>query len=138
MFCARSSQYPYGRFRPISWVYYGRVPESALGAFIGRPVPAVRADDLERVWSFLASEQGGVQGRSVSLKLLAGLCASNADVLAVWFRATLVETLAQQGRLSRWREGNSLSGKVFEVAAGFPFPQGPGNADLDAFVAALE
>jgi hypothetical protein len=106
--------------------------------FIGKPVPAVRTDDLKRVWSFLASEQRGVQGRSVSLKLLSGLCDSNADVMAGWFRATLVETLLQQGRLDRWREGNSLRGKVFEVAAGFPFPQGPENADLDALVAALE
>jgi hypothetical protein len=101
-------------------------------------VPAVRTDDLERVWSFLASEQGGGQGNSVSLKLLAGLCDSNADVLAVWFRATLVQTLLQQGRLGRWREGKSLRDKVFEVAAEFQFPRGPGNADLDALVAALE
>jgi hypothetical protein len=111
-------------------------PQSAFGAFIGKPVPAVRADDVGRVWCFLASEQA--PGRSVSEKLLAGLCDSNADVLAVWFRATLVEILLQQGRLDRWREGNSLHVKVFEVAAGFPFPKGPGNADPDAFVAALD
>ena len=114
------------------------MPDSALGAFIARPVPAVRVDDLKRVWSFLASEQGGIQGTSVGLKLLADLCELNSDVLAVWFRAALVETLLQQGRLDPWREGNSLRGKIFEVAAGFPFPKGPENADLDALVAALE
>jgi hypothetical protein len=111
-------------------------PQSAFNAFIGKPVPVVRADDVRRVWSFLASEQG--PGRSVSLKLLAGMCDLNADVLAVWFRATFVEILLHQGLLERWREGNSLRGKVFEVAAGIPFPHGPGNADPDAFVSALD
>ena len=120
------------------------MPESDLRASIEQPVPAVRADDVRRVWSFVASEQARdtrVQGgttRSVSLKLLAGLCDANANVLAVWFRATLVDVLLQQGRLDRWREGNSLRDRVFEVAASFPLRRGQENADLDAFVAALE
>jgi hypothetical protein len=120
------------------------MPEYDLRASIGRPVPAVRADDVRRVWSFLASEQArdtrvreGATS-SVSLKLLAGLCDANANVLAVWFRATFVDALLQQGRLDRWREGNSLRDRVFEVAASFPLPRGQENADLDAFVAALE
>ena len=78
------------------------------------------------------------RGRSVNVKLLASLCNPNADVLAVWFRATLVETLLQQGQLDRWREGNSLRERVFEVAAGFPFPQMPGKVDVGGLVAALE
>ena len=120
------------------------MPESDLRASIGRPVPAVRADDLRRVWSFLASERArdprvhGGAVNSVSLKLLAGLCDVNANVLAVWFRAALVEILLQQGGLDRWREGNSLRDKVFEVAASFPLPRGLENADFDAFVFALE
>jgi hypothetical protein len=72
--------------------------DSALRAFVGQPVPAVHAGDLKRVWSFLASEQAAdprIQGQtsSFNLKLLAGLCDKNADVFAVWFRATLVEAL---------------------------------------------
>jgi hypothetical protein len=59
-------------------------------------------------------------------------------VLAVWFRAALVEILLEQGRLDRWREGNSLRDKVFEVAASFPLPRGLENADLDAFLVAME
>jgi hypothetical protein len=120
------------------------MPESDLRASIGRPVPAVRAEEVRRVWSFLASEQArhprvhGGAVSSVSLKLLASLCDPNANVLAVWFRAALVEILLQQGRLDRWREGDSLRDKVFEVAASFPLPRGLENADLDAFVAALE
>jgi len=116
--------------------------DSALRAFVGRPVPAVHVGDVKRVWSFLASEQPAdprVQRQaSFNLKLLAGLCDKNADVLAVWFRATLVEALRKEGRLERWREGNSLRDKVFDVAAAFPLPGGPANADLGAFVAALE
>jgi hypothetical protein len=114
------------------------MPESALRAFIGRPVPAVHPDDLKRVWSFIASEQGGGPGNSVSLNLFAGLCDANANVLAVWFRATLVKALLQQGQLEGWREGASLREKVFEVAASFPLPQGPESFDPDAFIAALE
>jgi hypothetical protein len=117
--------------------------ESYFRPFIGRPVPAVRAEDVRRVWSFLASEQArhprvhGGAVSSVSLKLLGGLCDVNANVLAVWFRAALIETLLQQGPLEGWREGDSLRDRVFEVAASFPLPRGLENADLDAFVAAL-
>ena len=117
--------------------------ESTFRAFLGRPVPAVRADDLRRVCSFFAAmqapdteaEQGSTT--SVSLKLLAGLCDPHANVLAVWFRAMLIETLLGEGRLDRWRQGNSLTDRVFEVTASFPLPKGPEVADRDALVAAL-
>lgn len=115
--------------------------DSALRAFVGRPVPAVHAGDVKRVSSFLSEQPADprAQGQaSFNLKLLAGLCDKNADVLAVWFRATLVEALRKEGRLERWREVNSLRDKVFDVAAAFPLPEGPANADLGAFVAALE
>lgn len=116
--------------------------ESAFQALSGRAVPAVRADDVRHVWSLLASEQGGDTpgqgGRSISLKLLSSVCDVNADVLSTSLRATLVEALRKQGRLDRWREGNSFRDRVFEVAARFPLPRGLENADLDAFVAALE
>ncbi len=116
--------------------------ESAFRTLRGRAVPAVRADDVRHVSSFLASRQGGDTpdqgGRSISLKLLSGVCDVNADVLSTWLRATLVDALRQQGRLDRWREGNSFRDRVFQFAAGFPLPRGLGNADFDAFVAALE
>jgi hypothetical protein len=87
--------------------------DSALRAFIGRPVPAVHAGDVKRVWSFLASEQPPdprFQGQtSFNLKLLAGLCGKGAGVLAVWFRATLVEAVRKEGRLERWREGTAYA-----------------------------
>ena len=116
-------------------------PESNLRSSIRQPLPAVRVDDVRRVWSFLASAQtrapeGGTS--SVSMKLLAGQCDINANVLAVSFRAMLVGTLLRQGRLDRWREGNGLHERVFEVAANFPLPNGLENADVDAFLAALE
>jgi hypothetical protein len=119
--------------------YNNPVPESTLEAFVGRPVPTVRAEDLRRVWSFLASEQSEAQAqRSVSLNIVAGLCEPKADALAVWFRTTLIQALLQRGRLDPWRDGSSLRDKVFEVAAKFSLPKGPAEADLDAFVAAME
>ena len=103
-----------------------------------KPVPAVKVDDVKRVWSALASERVRDARTSVSVRLLASLCDVNANVQAVSFRAMLVGVLLEQGRLDRWRDGNSLRDRVFEVAATFPLPQGPGSADPDAFVAALE
>jgi hypothetical protein len=119
--------------------YSNPVSESALRAFVGRPVPTVHAEDLRRVWSFVASEQSEARARrSVGFNIVAGLCGQEADALAVWFRATLVPALLQGGRLDPWRDGSSLGDKVFEVAAEFPLPRGPAKADLDAFVAAME
>ena len=119
--------------------YNNSVSERTLEAFVGRPVPTVRAEDLRRVWSFLASEQSESQAqRSVSLNIVAGLCEPKADALAVWFRATLIQALLRRGQLDPWRDGSGLRDKVFEVAAKFPLPKGPAEADLDAFVAAME
>jgi hypothetical protein len=117
--------------------YHHPVSKSALKAFVGGPVPTVGAEDLRRVWSFLASEQSEAQ-RSVSLNIVAGLCEPKAEALAVWLRTTLIQALLQRGRLDPWRDGSSLRDKVFEVAAKFPLPKGPAEADLDAFVAAME
>jgi hypothetical protein len=74
---------------------------------------------------------------SVSLKLLAGLCDPHANVLAVSSRAMLIEILLREGRLDRWRQGDSLTERVFEITASFPLPHGPEKFDLDALVAAL-
>jgi hypothetical protein len=50
----------------------------------------------------------------------------------------LIQALLRQGQLDRWRDGSSLQDKVFEVAAKFPLPKGPAEADLDALVAAMD
>jgi hypothetical protein len=117
------------------------MPEAGL-PFIGGPVPVVRADDLKRVWSFLAETARDSKGQGVTtgvdIKLLAGLCDKDADVLAVWFRATLITALLKQRRLDRWREGDSLRARVFELAASFPLPQGVEHADYNGFIAAIE
>jgi len=62
--------------------------ESGFGAFIRKPVPAVRIDDPRRVWSFLdkqARDTRSQGGAAVGMKLLAVLCAPKANVLAVFF-----------------------------------------------------
>lgn len=118
-------------------LYNRFVSESPLQAFVGsrRPVATVHAEDVRHVWSTMASEQAQT---GVNLDLLAGLCEPKADVLAVWFRASLVQALLRLGRLDPWRSGSTLQDKVFDVAATFPFPNGPAEADLDVLVAAME
>jgi len=102
-------------------------------------VPTVRVADLRRVWSFLASEQSEAHAQKpIGLHVVAGLCEQRADALAVWLRTTLIQALLLRGRLEPWRDGSGFRDKVFEVAAQFPLPKGPANADVDAFVAALE
>jgi hypothetical protein len=126
------------RSRAGSRVLYNRsVSESHLQAFVGSrtPVSTVRAGDVRRVWSILASQQAQT---GISLDILAGLCEPKADALAVWFRASLIQALLHLGRLDPWRSGSTLQDKVFDVAATFPLPNGPAEADLDAFVAAME
>ena len=116
------------------------MPESGFRAFIGQQVPAVRVDDVRRIWSFLTEQAQNTHvkgGTGFNIKLLADMCSPNANTLAVYFRATLIMLLQAQGLLDRWRDGNSLQDRVFEVAASFPLPQGPGNVNPNAFVAAL-
>ena len=116
------------------------IRKSGFVLFTGQPVPVVRVDDLTRVWSFLDQfirDTRSQEGMAVNQSLLADLCEPNVNVLAVYFRAILVNHLAQQGRLDRWREKNGLRHSVFELAARFPLFEVPRDADLDAFVAAL-
>src|ERR1700722_414603 len=57
--------------------------ESAFGAFIKAPVPAVQVDDLRGVWSFLNEEARDSRlkgGTAVDIKLLADRCSPNANV----------------------------------------------------------
>lgn len=113
--------------------------ESALKVIAGGPVPTVRAADLRRVWTFLASEKGEAHAQEpIGLNIVAGLCEQRADALAVRLRTTLIQALLLRGRLDPWLDGSGFRDKVFEVAAQFPLPKGPANADVDAFVAALE
>jgi hypothetical protein len=113
--------------------------ESAFIASVGGPVPTVRAEDLRRVWSFWVSELSGAQaGIGISLNIVADLCESKADALSVWLRMTLIQALLQCGQLDPWRDGNILRDNVFEVAAIFPLPKGPAEADLGALLAAMK
>jgi len=114
------------------------MPESDFERFLGKPVPAVSAGQLKRMWSFLSSlppHETGTVG--ISVHTLSDVCEPGADVMAVWFRAALVYAVLSQGSLDSWREGDTLRDKVFETAAGFPIPD-PRKVDFDAFVAAME
>ena len=109
-------------------------------ALMEQSVPVVKAPDIKRVWSFLASERtpGTSAPIGICMRLLANHCDADSNVFAVCLRAMLVETLLQQGLLEEWRVGDGLRESVFEVAATIPLSRGLSDIDPKAFIAALQ
>jgi hypothetical protein len=75
-----------------------------------RPLPPVNAEDLKRVWELMQrvkAEHGshGV-GIAIDKRFISQQCDPSADVIAVFFRATLPQSLFQSGLLDHWREAN--------------------------------
>ena len=113
------------------------MPESSFRALLGKPVPAIRVEDLKRVWSFLVEQDRDHPKTSVDVKLLERFCPPDTNVMAVHFRSTLITILLRQGRLGRQSANTLPDQKVFEVVANFPLPEGPQKVDIDALVATL-
>ncbi len=104
------------------------------------PVPVVPAGDLKRVCSlFIATSTATQPGTTsgICVEVIAGVCAPDTDPLAAWFRASMLQGLLMHGRLDSSRSGSTPPDRVFEVAAVFPFPNGPGEPDLDGLAAAI-
>jgi hypothetical protein len=72
-----------------------------------------------------------------SQRLLAQQCSAGADVLAVFWRTSLVNIMVQQGVLDEWREGNELREPVFWGAATFPLPNGLNHFEVAEFIGKL-
>ena len=113
-------------------------------AALTEPVPPVKPSDIRRVWSFLAVEKAlftsverAEGGFGISCRVLAEQCDVHSNVVAVFFRATLVQLFLQQGLLDGWRDGDGLGDRVFEVAATFRLPRGLTDVDTAGFSAAL-
>ena len=106
-----------------------------LEARIGEPVAPVAAEDLKRVMSLLESAQRESHQESaavgVSQDLLRDLCSKDADVIAVWLRATLVGILRLQGEFT-------LDDRAYEVVARFPLTNGLKGVNLEALLAAVQ
>ena len=53
----------------------------------------------------------------ISTSLFADRCESASNIEAIGVRAKIVATALQMGELDRWRTGDGLDDRVFEVAA---------------------
>jgi hypothetical protein len=105
-------------------------------------LPAVNPDDMKRVWRLVRQSTGAQGGRatstmSIDVKLVAPQCSPGPDVLAVFFRMSILQRLLEQGMLNPWREGDGLRDIVFDNAATFAVRIGSDGFDPDAFLEQL-
>ena len=109
----------------------------------GTPLPPVNAHDLKHVWYLvqrIAMDQTaevGAQSVGIAPPLIAEQCEPGADVIAVFFRAVLLQHLFQAGLLDDWREGNEPTDPVFRAGAIFPMEQGVQGFDPATFIERL-
>jgi len=103
----------------------------------------VNPGDLRRVWNLAraaqrtarAPEQPGAAG--IDVRLIEKECQPGADVMAVFFRAALIQGLFDRGLLDECSEDGEPGDAVFRVAAAFPLEGGVQGFNLDAFKAAI-
>jgi hypothetical protein len=107
----------------------------------GTPLPPVNVDDLTRGWDMVKraamdqTAEVGVQGSvGIAARLIAEQCEPGANVLAVFFRAALLQHLFQAGLLDEWRKGDRPSDSVFQAGAAFPMEPGVQGFDPAAFI----
>src|SRR6266404_3437080 len=96
----------------------------------GNDVTAVSPDDLRNVWTMMrdleARTQAGQTG-SLSSRLYEVACSPGANVLAVWYRASILGVLQMLpgNPLTPWSHGGELDDAVFQIAATFPMKKLP-------------
>lgn len=94
----------------------------------GKPVPAVDASDMKRVWELTSEaprpESAAPGSVSWDMRLIAGQCSRGADPLAVFFRVALLRPLLESGLLDDWRDGDRPYEVVFQALATFALPEG--------------
>jgi hypothetical protein len=90
----------------------------------GDAVAEVDPDDLRSVWKMTREVQAYNQGQSVALSaaMYQSMCSPGADVMAVWYRASILGMLQMlpEGPLKPWTNNGVLDAAVFQVAAKFP------------------
>jgi hypothetical protein len=98
------------------------------------PLRSVNADDLKRVWGLIRKviADHGVGG--IAAEMIAQHCEPDADVVAVFFRAALLQYLFREGLLDDWRVGDEPTDAVFRVGAIFPMDAGVQGFDPAAFI----
>ena len=96
----------------------------------GTDVAAVNPNDLRNVWTMMrdlqARAQAGQSG-SISSGLYERACSSGANVLAVWYRASILGVLQTLpgNPLTPWSHEGELDDAVFQIAATFPMKKLP-------------
>jgi hypothetical protein len=96
----------------------------------GNDVAAVNPDDLRKVWTMMRDLEARAlagQGASISSVLVESACGPGANVLAVWYRASILGVLQTlPGKpLTPWSHGGELDDAVFQIAATFPMKKLP-------------
>jgi hypothetical protein len=107
----------------------------------GKPIPAVDARDMKRVWE-LTSEaprpEGAAPGSlSWNIRLIAGECSQGSDPLAVFSRLALLRPLLASRLLDEYRSGDRTHDVVFQTLATFALPEGIQTFRPEEFVDAL-
>src|SRR5258708_9787366 len=96
----------------------------------GNDVAAVNPDDLRNVWTMMRDLEAHTlagQSGSISSGLYESACSPGANVLAVWYRASILgvlQTLPGNPLTPGSHEGD-LDDAVFQMAATFPMKKLP-------------
>ena len=104
------------------------------------PVPAVKPNDVKVAWEVFAATRAertsqGLVG--LSARLFADRCDPTSDIGAIGVRAMIVATALQMGALEKWRKGDGLDDRVFEVAPTCSITRTADGLDVTDFDGAL-
>ena len=96
----------------------------------GNDVAAVNPDDLRNVWTMMRDLQARTpadQTGSLNSGLFDGACGPGANVLAVWYRTSILGALQMLpgNPLTPWSHRGELDDAVFQIAATFPMKKLP-------------
>lgn len=115
-------------------------PNLWVGSTEGNSVATVSPDDLRKVWAIFPA---GGEHSSIDIRSFQHVCSPGADVMAVWFRASMLAMMTKMmpELLARWTHDGEFDDAVFQVAATFPMEkmktgvvrQGP-PLDVEEFV----
>ncbi len=94
----------------------------------GNDVAAVNPNDLRNVWIMMRDlEARASQSGSISSGPYERVCSPGANVLAVWYRASILGVLQMLpgNLLTPWSHEGELDDAVFQIAATFPMKKLP-------------
>jgi hypothetical protein len=96
----------------------------------GNDVTTVNSIDLRNVWKMIRDSRArtpAVQSGSFSSGLFENACSPGANVVAVWYRASILEVLQMlpENPLMPWSREGELDDAVFQIAATFPMKKLP-------------